>query len=210
MVQTGNQEVVLFFLPDDNMVLLLDNYDSFAYNLQHYLTLAGVQCDVKRNDEPGLTQHSISEYDGIVLSPGPGIPQSAGKLMDILAANITKPTLGICLGHQAIGVHFGAVLDKAVQPMHGKISSVVYHHHPMFNGIKGSSFDVVRYHSLVLKSVPELLEVTCTTVKEAEIMAVAHQEFPVWGIQFHPEAALTQFGNQLISNWVNHFSLSKQ
>jgi anthranilate synthase component 2 len=76
LVQTGNQEVVLFFLPDDNMVLLLDNYDSFTYNLQHYLTLAGVQCDVKRNDEPGLTQHSISEYDGIVLSPGPGIPKA--------------------------------------------------------------------------------------------------------------------------------------
>lgn len=192
------------------MVLLIDNYDSFTYNLQHYLALAGVQCEVKRNDESGLTYDAISEYDGIVLSPGPGIPQKAGKLMGIIAANFTKPILGICLGHQAIGVHFGAVLDKAVQPMHGKISSVVHHHHPMFKGIKESNFDVVRYHSLVLKSVPEQLEVICTSVKEAEIMAIAHQKYPVWGIQFHPEAALTQFGNRLISNWVNHFSLSKQ
>ncbi len=192
------------------MVLLIDNYDSFTYNLQHYLALAGVQCDVKRNDEPGLTPDALSEYDGIVLSPGPGIPQRAGKLMDIVAANFTKPILGICLGHQAIGVHFGAVIDKAVQPMHGKISSVVHHHHPIFSGIKVSNFDVVRYHSLVLKSVPEQLEVICTSVKEAEVMAIAHRQFPSWGIQFHPEAALTQFGNRLISNWVNHFSLSKQ
>lgn len=191
-------------------VLLVDNYDSFTYNLQHYLALAGVDCDVKRNDEGSLTQEVISIYDGIVLSPGPGVPQKAGKLMDIIAANFTKPILGICLGHQAIGVHFGAVLDKAIQPMHGKISSVIAHHHPMFNGIKVSNFDVVRYHSLVLKSVPEHLKVICTSIKEAEIMAVAHQDLPVWGIQFHPEAALTQFGHQLISNWVNHFSLSKQ
>lgn len=192
------------------MVLLLDNYDSFTYNLQHYLALAGVKCDVKRNDEPSLTHDVLSKYDGIVLSPGPGIPQRAGKLMEIIAENFTKPILGICLGHQAIGVHFGAVLGKATQPMHGKISSVVHQHHPMFNGIKISNFDVVRYHSLALKSVPEHLEVISTAVKDAEIMAIAHKEFPVWGIQFHPEAALTQFGNQLISNWVNHFSLSKQ
>jgi anthranilate synthase component 2 len=192
------------------MILLIDNYDSFTYNLQHYLTLAGVQCKVKRNDESGLTSDAISKYDGIVLSPGPGIPQRAGNLMDIIATNFTKPILGICLGHQAIGVHFGAVIDKAVQPMHGKISSVVYHHHPMFSGIQTDNFDVVRYHSLVLKSVPEQLEVICTSVKEAEVMAISHRQFPVWGIQFHPEAALTQYGNRIISNWVNHFSLSKQ
>ena len=191
------------------MILLLDNYDSFTYNLQHYLALAGAKCDVKRNDEIDISSTRLQKYRGIVLSPGPGVPQQAGQLMHVLQFAKDIPVLGICLGHQAIGIHFGAVLEKAKRPMHGKLSHITIHQHAMFKHTCPKGFDVVRYHSLVLRNVPDELEVTAQSIDDNEVMALAHKTLPVWGVQFHPEAALTQFGKQLVCNWVNHFALSE-
>ena len=190
------------------MVLLLDNYDSFTYNLQHYLAVAGVPCEVKRNDEVAPSDLKSDQYKALVLSPGPGIPTRAGQLMNMLDASVGKPVLGICLGHQAIGMHFGAVLEKSVRPMHGKVSSITTSNHPMFYGIEQPSIEVVRYHSLVLRNLPDELQVIATSKDDFEVMAIAHQTLPVWGMQFHPEAALTRFGSRLVQNWANHFSLS--
>jgi anthranilate synthase component 2 len=190
------------------MVLLLDNYDSFTYNLQHYLAVAGVECVVKRNNQIRPAEVKSDQYEALVLSPGPGMPSAAGQLMNVLDAAIGKPVLGVCLGHQAIGLYFGAVLEKSSRPMHGKISAITTTNHPMFYGINQSCIDVVRYHSLVLREIPNDMQVISRSKDDNEVMAIAHMSLPVWGIQFHPEAALTQFGNQLVENWVNHFSLS--
>lgn len=169
--------------------------------------LAGVKCEVRRNNEFEITSQNLQKYHGIVLSPGPGVPKHAGQLMQVIQLATNIPVLGICLGHQAIGVHFGAVLEKAQRPMHGKLSFIKTSNHPMFYKTDVNGFEVVRYHSLVLKNIPAELEVTSRSTDDDEVMALAHKSLPFWGIQFHPEAALTQFGKQLLCNWVNHFAL---
>lgn len=184
------------------MVLLLDNYDSFTYNLLDYLGRAGVQCRVCRNDMP-LEQVADRPYQAVVLSPGPEEPRKAGNLMQVLAHYAGNlPILGVCLGHQAIGLHFGASLQKAARPMHGKCSPVqLCAPSVLFNGLP-ESFSVVRYHSLILTELPDCLQPTAYT-PQGELMAIQHTELPIAGVQFHPEAIMTEYGAEILKNWVD-------
>lgn len=189
-------------------ILLVDNFDSFTYNLLDYLGRAGVDCEVYRNDI-SLEQLQKSRYLGVLLSPGPGKPREAGNLMNILSYFYRKlPILGVCLGHQAIGEFFGARLTKAHRPMHGKISKIrLCSRSVLFTNLP-DEFSVVRYHSLVLQGLPECLEATALS-QENEIMALEHRYLPICGVQFHPEAALTDFGLQIVANWVSSLTFTK-
>ena len=183
------------------MFLLLDNFDSFTYNLADYLAQCGADFRVVRNDVP-LPEIRRETYQGIILSPGPGTPRQAGGLMQVIEhyAN-TLPMLGICLGHQALGEHFGAKLERAAKPMHGKVSHIKCLPDAVFAGLP-ATLEVVRYHSLVLQSLPATLETVARTA-EGEIMAFRHKSLPIRGVQFHPEAALTQGGLKMRNNWLN-------
>ena len=186
------------------MILLIDNFDSFSYNLVDYLGRCGAETRVIRNDS-FLTLEDLERFSGVVISPGPETPERSGRLMEWLSIIAkSKPLLGICLGHQAIGEYFGGKLIKASRPMHGKISEVKHNADVLFAGIP-ETFKVVRYNSLLLDNVGEL-----NVIAEAgkEIMAVKHPEFPVWGVQFHPEAALTKFGLKIISNWLEYNNIA--
>lgn len=189
------------------MVLLLDNFDSFTYNLVDYFGQLGIECKVLRNNTP-LEEIRKYSYTGVILSPGPERPSKAGNLMEVLAYYIGKlPILGICLGHQAIGVHFGCDLVKAQKPMHGKVSLLICDtEQRLFKGLP-TSFNIVRYHSLVLENITKDIRVTART-KQGEIMAIAHTKYPIHGMQFHPEAALTEFGLEMLNNWAITYNLS--
>ncbi|QHT69533.1 aminodeoxychorismate/anthranilate synthase component II [Rhodocytophaga rosea] len=190
------------------MILLLDNLDSFTYNLADYIRQGGEECLVLRNTVP-ISQIKKQAYKAIVLSPGPQTPERAGNMMEVIHYYIQQiPVLGICLGHQAIGIYFGASLVKAVQPMHGKISSVSLEQDELFEQIP-SPTNVVRYHSLILEDLPASLETIAHTA-EHEIMAIRHKTLPVRGIQFHPEAALTVDGIKMIENWIKFNKLADQ
>ena len=181
------------------MVLLLDNFDSFTYNLVDYFGQIGIRTRVLRNDV-SLAEIKGGSYEGIVLSPGPETPDMAGNLNDVIDAYLGKlPMLGICLGHQAIGQYLGAKLLKAAYPMHGKISTVSTTDGELFRGLP-TSFEVVRYHSLVLEDLPATLTATAYTAG-GELMAFEWLEQQVFGIQFHPEAALTEHGLHILRNW---------
>lgn len=182
------------------MVLLLDNFDSFTYNLVDYFNQLSVECHVVRNDV-NLSSITLNNYQAVVFSPGPESPSKSGVMMEVLNHYHDKlPILGICLGHQAIGEFFGANLEKASKPMHGKISEIKLSKNCLFNNMP-SSIKVVRYNSLILNNVESPLHVIATT-NEGEIMAVAHESLPVWGVQYHPEAALTEFGLVQLNNWI--------
>lgn len=184
------------------MILLLDNYDSFTYMLNDYLLQIGLQTDVRRNDSISDSELSNAAYDAVVISPGPNTPSESGCTMDLLKRmHNKKPILGVCLGHQAIGEFFGAKLRKARYPMHGKTSTLTIENpsHPMFSNIE-YPMEVMRYHSLVLEEVPPCLEVTAQS-EDGNVMAIAHSELPIWGLQFHPESILTPQGIQLLINW---------
>ena len=194
-------------------LLVVDNFDSFTYMLVDYLQQAGAHCRIVRNDEPmsRLTRHPV---DGVVLSPGPGTPRQAGRLMAVIAHYYRRvPMLGVCLGHQALGEFFGASLVAAHRPMHGKVSTIrVLTDDALFQNMPASpthrQFRVTRYHSLVLRDLPAQLVPLATTISTAasdwpnELMALRHRTLPLWGVQFHPEAALTEHGLQLIKNWI--------
>jgi anthranilate synthase/aminodeoxychorismate synthase-like glutamine amidotransferase len=181
-------------------VLLLDNYDSFTYMLKDYIEQCGVVCDVERNDSIDVLDE-INRYDALVISPGPQTPARAGKLMEALKRYVLlKPILGVCLGHQGLGVYFGARLIKAKQPKHGKIDTLTHKEHPLFAGIP-PTFDATRYHSLVIDSLPPELEIIAQSSTN-EIMGIAHKSLPLWGIQFHPESCTTDFGLLLIKNFL--------
>lgn len=185
-------------------LLIIDNYDSFTYNVVHAVRQLGVTPVVKRNDE--LTLDEVAPFDKIIISPGPGIPSEAGLLPDVLRRYATeKPILGICLGHQALGEHFGAKLRNLSQVYHGIKSRVtVTAPDYLFDGL-GDTFDVGRYHSWVVdaEGLPECLEITATS-PDGEIMALRHRSLDVRGVQFHPESILTPDGLRIFSNWINH------
>lgn len=191
------------------MLLLLDNYDSFTYNLKDYLEQIGARVLVVRNDERTLEELQALPIEGIVISPGPGIPQYSGILMELISYYHSRiPMLGICLGHQAIGQFFGATLDKANESVHGKTSKIIVSDHPMFHHMP-TTFNVCRYHSLILEEpLSEHLEVTAETA-DGTIMAIAHRTLPIWGVQYHPEAILTENGHQLLRNWFSLTALPK-
>ncbi|GHA67347.1 anthranilate synthase component II [Pontibacter akesuensis] len=183
------------------MLLLLDNFDSFTYNLVDYFGRLGVEVEVVRNDVP-LQELQKLPIEAIVLSPGPGTPQAAGSMMDVIRHYHEKvPMLGICLGHQALGEFFGAKLEKGLRPMHGKISKITCTDDAIFEGLP-QQMPVVRYHSLVLQHTPESILPLAHT-QEGELMAFRHKSLPLYALQFHPEAALTTYGLHMLRNWVS-------
>jgi para-aminobenzoate synthetase component 2 len=183
-------------------ILVVDNYDSFVFNLVQYLQQLGAEVVVKRNDE--VNAESINGFDGVLLSPGPGNPEDAGACIEIVNAAIEKqkPLLGVCLGHQAIGAALGGKVSRAPELLHGKTSQVQHKNEGVFKDLK-SPFRATRYHSLAIEtlSVPEELLVTATT-ESGVIMGVKHKSAPIEGVQFHPESVLTEGGHRLLANWL--------
>src|SRR5690242_20378989 len=190
-------------------VLVVDNYDSFVFNLVQYLGQLGVDAQVWRNDDERLSSDAAvaavaADFDGVLLSPGPGTPERAGATIPLVhaCAAAGTPLLGVCLGHQAIGVAFGGTVDRAPELLHGKTSVV---HHSDAGVLKGlpDPFTATRYHSLTIlpETVPDVLEVIGRT-DSGVIMAVRHTELPIHGVQFHPESILTQGGHRMLANWL--------
>lgn len=183
-------------------ILLLDNYDSFTYNLYDYLLQTGVECEVLRNDALSLAGFEQLDFQAIVFSPGPKRPADAGMMPTLIEhLHDRMPMLGICLGHQALGEFFGAKLVKAKIPMHGKTTEIRHNGHPLFEGIP-ERFTVMRYHSLLLESLDGTPLECLAKTDEGEIMALAHRTLPLLGVQFHPESILTEHGLQLLKNWI--------
>lgn len=183
------------------MVLLIDNYDSFTYMLRDYVLQCGEECLVVRNDEKTISDIEQIAFDSIIISPGPKAPADAGITLDVIRSfRGSKPILGICLGHQAIGQVYGAALVPALKPMHGKTSTIRHTGHALFRNIP-AQLDVMRYHSLILEKVEGSgLEVIAETLN-GEVMAVADPDKKIAGLQFHPESILSPQGLQIIKNW---------
>ncbi len=185
-------------------LLMIDNYDSFTFNLVQYLGELGAEVEVVRNDASGIDDLLASEPSGIVISPGPGEPKDAGISVDLVRASAQRgvPLLGVCLGHQAIGVAFGGLIVRARSIMHGKVSAIEHDGTGVFRGLD-SPFEATRYHSLVIDrdSCPDTLAITARTA-DGEIMGVRHTELSIEGVQFHPESVLTRVGMQLLRNFV--------
>ncbi len=184
------------------MILLIDNYDSFTYNLAQYLGELGASPLVRRNDAITLDEIEALGPERIVISPGPGRPEAAGITVPLIARFGPRvPLLGVCLGHQGIGIAFGAAVVRAAELMHGKVSSVQHDGRGVFRGIS-QPFTAGRYHSLVIAHpVPEALEIAART-DDGTIMGVRHRQFPVHGVQFHPESVLTGEGRQVLRNFL--------
>ncbi|MEM7102113.1 MAG: aminodeoxychorismate/anthranilate synthase component II [Bacteroidota bacterium] len=190
-------------------ILLIDNYDSFTYNLSDYFQQIGVEVTVYRNDELKLEEFINLYPDAIVLSPGPGRPADAGLLMPLIAHFHNKlPMLGICLGHQALGEFFGATLVKASIPVHGKTSLITRKEHPVYKGLP-ETFNVMRYHSLILESLDGTGLIPVAYTMENELMAMYHSKYPLFGIQYHPESILTDYGKDCLANWVSTIPVKK-
>jgi anthranilate synthase/aminodeoxychorismate synthase-like glutamine amidotransferase len=186
------------------MVLVIDNYDSFTYNLVQYLGELGAVIRVRRNDQVTLDEIAAMAPEQIVISPGPGRPEDAGVSVDVIRRfGPTTPILGVCLGHQAIGVVYGGIVCRAQVPMHGKTSTVVHDGKGVFAGL-AAPFQAGRYHSLVISndSMPGELEVAARTREDNTIMAVRHRAYPVHGVQFHPESVLTDEGRRILRNFI--------
>jgi para-aminobenzoate synthetase component 2 len=185
-------------------ILVIDNYDSFVYNLVQYLAQIGAEVEVWRNDDPRFSDPDFSDaFDGILLSPGPGIPEQAGVCVEVVKSQTGRlPIFGVCLGLQSIGVAYGGVVDRAPELLHGKTSLI---HHQGAGVLAGlpSPFTATRYHSLAIEpdSLPAELEVTATTASGV-IMAVRHRDRAVEAVQFHPESVLTEGGYQMLANWL--------
>ena len=186
------------------MILVIDNYDSFTYNLVQYLGELGTQPFVRRNNEVTLGEISALDPERIVISPGPGRPEQAGITLDVIRTfGPTTPLLGVCLGHQAIGMAFGGAVVRAVAPMHGKTSSITHDGEGVFAGIS-TPFTVARYHSLVVdrNGLPEELEIAAETEEDGTVMALRHRTFPIHGVQFHPESIMTREGHHVLRNFL--------
>lgn len=184
-------------------ILVIDNYDSFTYNLVQYLETLGASCDVRLNDRISVEEVAAHPAQGILLSPGPGTPNDAGVTLEVIAElGGKKPLLGVCLGHQSIAQHFGGNVVRAGRLMHGKTSPIEHRGVGVFKGLP-NPFEATRYHSLLVdpESFPEALEVTAKT-HEGEIMGLRHRTLAIEGVQFHPESILTEHGMRLIENWL--------
>jgi len=194
------------------MILMIDNYDSFTYNIVQYFYDLGQEVVVKRNDE--ITIEDIKNMEGIdaiVISPGPCTPTEAGISVDVIKNfKGIYPILGVCLGHQSIGQAFGAKIVKAKCLMHGKTSKIYHNEKGLFEGIP-NPFNAVRYHSLVIDelTLPEDIEITARS-DDGEIMAIEHKKYPIWGVQFHPESILTEYGHKLLENFLKMSKKSKK
>ncbi|MGW7464956.1 aminodeoxychorismate/anthranilate synthase component II [Streptomyces xantholiticus] len=184
-------------------ILVVDNYDSFVFNLVQYLYQLGAECEVVRNDEVAL-EHAQDGFDGVLLSPGPGAPEEAGVCIDMVryCAVTGVPVFGVCLGMQSMTVAYGGVVDRAPELLHGKTSPVIHEGTGVFAGLP-SPFTATRYHSLAAEPArfPEELEVTARTA-DGIIMGLRHRELPVEGVQFHPESVLTEHGHRMLANWL--------
>jgi len=185
-------------------LLMIDNYDSFTYNLVQYLGELGAEIDVVRNDDAEVGDLLAREVDGLVISPGPGTPSDAGVSVDAIDrfASVGIPVLGVCLGHQAIGSAFGARIVRARSIMHGKVSTIHHDGKGVFEGLR-QDFEATRYHSLVIEeaSMPDVLEISARTPDD-EIMGVRHVRLPIEGVQFHPESIMTGEGKALLGNFM--------
>ena len=185
------------------MFLLIDNYDSFTYNLRHYLGELGVTVDVRRNDSLSAADAMALQPDGIVISPGPCDPDRAGICLDLIGkAHKTVPILGVCLGHQAIGQYFGGTVVRAPKPMHGKVSNISHNGTGVFSRVP-SPFPATRYHSLMVArdGFPDCLEITATS-DDGVIQGLQHRTLPVFGVQFHPESIASQNGHRILENFI--------
>jgi anthranilate synthase/aminodeoxychorismate synthase-like glutamine amidotransferase len=188
------------------MVLVIDNYDSFTYNLVQYLGELGADVKVLRNDVVSLDDVLAAKADRIVISPGPGRPEHAGVTMAVIRAlGETTPILGVCLGHQAIGAVFGGEVVRAGTPMHGKTSTIDHDGKGVFSGITGP-FVASRYHSLVVKEdgLPDAIQVSARTREDGTVMGLRHRARPIHGVQFHPESILTGEGKTILRNFLEH------
>jgi len=182
-------------------ILVIDNYDSFVFNIVQYLAQLGADVDVRRNDE--VTIDEVRQYDGVLLSPGPGVPEDAGICMDVVRECAGElPIFGVCLGHQAIAAAYGGVVERAPELLHGKTSLVEHEGVGVMAGLP-EPFTATRYHSLAVtpESVPDVLEVTGRT-DSGVIMGLRHRELAVEGVQFHPESVLTEGGHRMLANWL--------
>ncbi len=185
------------------MILVIDNYDSFTYNLVQYLGELGETLKVYRNDKISLAQIKKMAPDRIVISPGPGRPENAGISCRVIKEFLGKvPILGVCLGHQCLGYVCGGKIIRAARLMHGKTSMIHHNRKGIFKGIK-NPFEATRYHSLIVsnRNLPAQLEIIAWT-KQKEIMGLKHKHFPAWGLQFHPESILTKLGKDILGNFV--------
>jgi anthranilate synthase component II len=191
-------------LPRDTaMILLIDNYDSFTFNLVHFLGDLGAVCDVRRNDQLTAQEAIALNPEAIVLSPGPCTPSEAGICLDVIEAAAGRvPLLGVCLGHQAIGQAFGGQVVRAPTPMHGKLSPIAHDGTDIFAGLP-SPFDATRYHSLVVapETLPDTLEATARTA-DGIIMGLRHKTLPIFGVQFHPESIASRHGHDILANFL--------
>ena len=183
-------------------ILVVDNYDSFVYNLVHYLAQLGAECVVRRND--AVRPDELGGFDGVLISPGPGTPEAAGVSVEMVRACGERrlPLLGVCLGHQAIAVAYGGVVERAPELLHGKVSQVMHNGAGVLAGLP-NPFTATRYHSLaaVESTLPAELEVTGRT-PSGVVMAARHRALPIEGVQFHPESILTEAGHVLLANWL--------
>ena len=185
------------------MLLVIDNYDSFTYNLVQYLGELKVAMEVRRNDRISLEEIRAMNPERLLISPGPCSPRESGLSNEIIRSFSTRiPTLGVCLGHQCIGHVFGANVVVNYRMMHGKTSPIRHNGKDLFEGMP-NPFSATRYHSLVIQkeSLPECLEITAET-EEGEVMGVKHKQYPIWGVQFHPESILTENGRQILRNFL--------
>jgi anthranilate synthase/aminodeoxychorismate synthase-like glutamine amidotransferase len=190
------------------MILVIDNYDSFTYNLVQYLGELGAEPVVYRNDAVTLEEVEALAPSHVIISPGPGDPGDGGISLDLIRRfHTTTPILGVCLGHQCIGAAFGGRVDRAPRLMHGKTSAIYHYGRDIFNGVP-SPFTATRYHSLVVyEPLPDCLEVTAFTV-EGEVMALEHKTAPVVGVQFHPESILTEYGKDILRNFITRYRIN--
>ena len=188
------------------MILVIDNYDSFTYNLVQYLGELGAEVVVERNDAVSVDDIRKLAPSGVLISPGPGRPEEAGVSLEVIAKlGAEMPIFGVCLGHQSIAQHFGASVVRADRLMHGRTSEILHQGRGVFESLP-SPLTATRYHSLIVKrdTIPDELEITAWT-DQGEVMGIRHRRLPVEGVQFHPESFLTEHGHDLIRNWLSSF-----